>query len=69
MLLLLISYAEVGILDLLEMFSYEDEDVIRDSDHGQDGANVRKREKLQTQSYKYSEARRQPLLIGKQKYF
>lgn len=67
--LLLISYAEVGILDLLEMFSHEDEDVIKDPDHGQDGANDRKREKLLTLSYKYSEARRQPLLAGKQKYF
>lgn len=66
---LLISYAEVGILDLSQIFSLEDEGVIRDPDHGQDRANDRKREKLETLSFKYSEVWRQPLLLGKQKYF
>lgn len=66
---LLISYAEVGILDLSQIFSHEDEGFIRDPDHGQDRANDSKREKLETLSFKYSEVWRQPLLLGKQKYF
>jgi len=48
LLLLLISYAEVGILDLSSMFFHEYEDVIRDLDHGQDKPNDKKREKLET---------------------
>lgn len=51
------------------MFSHEDEDISRDPDRGQDRANDRKREKLEIPSYKYSEVWRQPLLLGKQKYF
>lgn len=65
---LFISYAEVGILDLSQMFSHEDKNV-RDPDHGHDRVNDKKRKKSETLPCEFSKVWRQPLLLGKQKYF